>query len=73
MTRWVKTQEALSQLLCVLLVNGDADEMLSSYAWRTQNKTLIGWLDWLLGSGHCRESYEWERANYRVGRFENAQ
>ena len=71
MTRWVKTKEAVSQLLCVLLVNGDADEMLSSYAWRTQNLFLIGWLDWIFSAGHCKESYDWERANYKVDRFQN--
>lgn len=71
MTRWVKIKEAVSQLICVVMVNGDADEMLSSFAWRTQNLWMIGWLDWMFGKGHCRESYEWERANYNVGRFEN--
>ena len=69
-SRYQRTKEALSQLLCVILYNGDADEMLSSYAWRTQNTWLIGWLDWLLGAGHCKESYEWERDRYRVERFE---
>lgn len=68
-SRWTRTKEACSQLLCVRLYDGDADEMLSSYAWRTKNKWLIACLDWLLGKGHCQESYEWERQHYRVDRF----
>jgi len=59
-SKWTKTKAAISQLLCVLIVNGNENEMLSSYAWRKQDAQLIGWLDWLLGSGHCRSSYEWE-------------
>lgn len=70
-TKWQRIKEALSQLLCVIIYKGDADEMLSSYAWRTQNTKLIGWLDWILGKGHCKESYEWEREHYKVDRFTN--
>lgn len=63
-------KEAVSQLIAVCIYkDAYADEMLSSYAWRTQNKCLIGWLDWLFGKGHCQESYEWERHHYRVDRF----
>lgn len=60
-TRRQRLLEALSQVACVALYDGDADEMLSSYAWRTQNKHLIGWLDWWFGAGHCEQSYTWER------------
>jgi len=59
--RYTKTKAALSQLLCVLLVNGNENEMLSSHAWRTQDKRLIGWLDWWFGAGHCAESWAWEQ------------
>ena len=68
-SRFSRFLESLSQCLCVVLVNGDADEMLSSYSWRTQSTTLIRWIDWMLGDGHCRESYEWERQHYKVDRF----
>lgn len=71
-TRWQRTKEALSQVLCVVLMDGDADEMLSSYAYRTNNRGLVACLDWLLGQGHCKESYEWERSHYNVERFKNA-
>lgn len=68
--RWDRFKESMSQVLCVVIVNGDSDEMLSSYAWRTQSKRLIGLLDWLLGGGHCYRSYEWEKSKYNVKRFE---
>lgn len=70
-TKWQRIKEALSQFLCVIIYNGDADEMLSSYAWRTKNTKLIGWLDWILGENHCRDSYEWEKEHYKVDRFIN--
>lgn len=60
-SRWTKTKAALSQLCCVVLLNGHEDEMMSSHAYRTQNKTLIGIIDFVLGVGHCKESYEWEQ------------
>ena len=60
MSRWTKLKAATSQFFCVLLMNGHEDEMLSSYAYRTNHTTLIYILDSLLGSGHCKESYEWE-------------
>jgi len=60
-TRKQRILEALSQLACVVFFDGDADEMLSSFAWRTQHTTLIRWLDWWFGAGHCKDSYEWER------------
>lgn len=72
-SRWTRLKEAVSQVLCVLFVNGDADEMLSSYSYRTENRGLIAWLDFLLGKGHCQESYEWEKIHYNVERFKNAQ
>jgi hypothetical protein len=72
-SRWTRLLAAISQVLCVLFVDGDEDEMLSSYAHRTNNRGLIAWLDWLLGQGHCKESYEWERSHYNVERFTNAQ
>lgn len=71
-SRWSRFKEAFSQLLCVLLYDGDADEMLSSYAWRTQNTWLIAKLDWLLGKNHCHQSYVWEKTHYKVNRFEDA-
>jgi hypothetical protein len=59
-SRWTKARAAISQLICVIVMDGHENEMLSSYAWRTQNKKLISWLDWLLGKDHCQQSYEWE-------------
>jgi len=55
--------EALSQLLNVAVFNGDSDEMLSSRSHRERWK-LEAWIDWLFGQGHCKEAYEWEKANY---------
>lgn len=62
MSRWTKLKAAISQVFCVLLVNGHEDEMLSSYAYRTNHTTLIWILDSILGSGHCKESYDWEQS-----------
>ena len=69
-TKFQRAKESLSQLLCVVFVDGDADEMLSSYAWRTKSTKLIAWLDWMLGSGHCEASYLWEKQHYKVKRFD---
>lgn len=60
--------EAISQLINVAVFNGDSDEMLSSRAHRQQWK-LERWIDWWFGAGHCKEAFEWERANYNVERF----
>jgi hypothetical protein len=64
-----RIRELLSTGINVILFNGDADEMLSSRAYREQWSAMVGWLDWLLGAGHCKESYEWEREHYDVDRF----
>lgn len=69
-SRFTRFKEALSQLLCVLLVDGDADEMLSSWSYRTDSK-LIPWIDWLMGKNHCQESYLWEKAHYDVDRYKS--
>ncbi|GIW89612.1 MAG: hypothetical protein KatS3mg109_0044 [Pirellulaceae bacterium] len=72
-TRWQRLLEASSQWLCVLIVDGDADEMLSSWAWRNRDEypQLVRWINWLFRDpNHCRESYEWEKAHYNVDRFE---
>lgn len=61
--------EAFSQLIKVLFFGGDPDEMLSSYSWRTQNKTLISTIDYFFGDGHCKESYKWEKEHYNLDRF----
>lgn len=72
-SRWSRTLEALSQLLCVIVVDGDADEMLSSYSYRT-NSWMLPWINWLFRSPtHCRDSYEWEKEHYNVDRFRDAQ
>lgn len=63
-----RMKEAFSQLLCVIFVDGDADEMLSSWSYRN-NSWLIKWLDWLLGENHCKEAYEWEKQHYNLDRF----
>jgi len=69
-SRLTRLLEALSQVLCVALVNGDADEMLSSWAWRNQS-WLIGPIDFVFGSRHCKESYSWERDHYKADRFKS--
>lgn len=71
-SKWSRTLAAISQLICVVLVNGDEDEMLSSYAYRTNNQRLIAWLDWIFGQGHCKESYLWEKLHYNLERFKDA-
>jgi hypothetical protein len=72
-SRWTRFKESVSQLLCVVLVNGDADEMLSSYSYRTNNRGLVAVIEFFLGKDHCKQSYEWERSHYNVERFTNAQ
>lgn len=68
-SRWTRLKEATSQWLCVACVDGDADEMLSSWAYRTGSK-LTTWINWIFrDENHCRDSYEWEKANYKVERF----
>ena len=68
-SRWTRIKEWASTGLCIVFFDGDGDEMLSSYAYRTQHRGLIAWLDFLLGKGHCKESYEWEKRHYNVERF----
>lgn len=71
-SRHSRLLESISQVLCVLLVDGDADEMLSSYSYRT-NSWMQPWINWLFNDqNHCRDSYEWEKAHYNVGRFKES-
>jgi hypothetical protein len=64
-SRYTRTLEALSQLINVVLFDGDSDEMLSSRAYR-EHWTRVEWfLDSILGKGHCREAFEWEREHYK--------
>lgn len=69
-SKLLRLKEAASQFLCVLLVNGDSDEMLSSWSYRTRSR-LEPWINWLFRDvEHCKKSYEWERAHYNVQRFQ---
>jgi hypothetical protein len=61
-TKWSKLKAAMSQVLCVLLVNGHEDEMLSSYSYRTNNTKLISFIEFFFGKDHCKNSYDWELA-----------
>ncbi|GIW60314.1 MAG: hypothetical protein KatS3mg087_1380 [Patescibacteria group bacterium] len=74
-TRRQRLFEAISQVLCVLLVDGDSDEMLSSWAWRNRktNPNWERWINWLFNDpDHCKDSYEWERQHYNLDRFKDA-
>jgi hypothetical protein len=64
-----KILEALSQLINVVIFNGDSDEMLSSRAYRSNWFKMEAFLDLVFGKGHCRESYYWEKEHYNVERF----
>jgi hypothetical protein len=68
-SRLTRLREALSQVVCVLIANGDADEMLSSWAHRN-GSNLEPWINWLFRDPtHCQASFEWERSHYNVDRF----
>lgn len=71
-SRWQRLLESISQVLCVALVDGDADEMLSSWAWRNRS-WLVGPIDIVFGERHCKESFSWERDHYKVDRFKNVE
>jgi hypothetical protein len=56
----IRLGDALSQLLNVALLNGDANESISGRAhregWKTAER-IINWLLRPLGPDHCRTAY----------------
>lgn len=59
-SRLVRTGDALSQLLNVLLFNGDSNHSVSGDAHRFRRVRLMRCIDWMASpweKNHCRQSH----------------
>jgi hypothetical protein len=60
-SRLIRTGDALSQLLNVLIFNGDPNHSVSGDAYRFKRVRLMRVIDWLASpweAEHCKVSYE---------------
>ena len=58
---------AIDQVFNTIFGSGWADETLSAYAWRRQDRLYV-WIDKLFfwDKDHCKESYESERLRMQL-------
>lgn len=54
---FVRIGDCLSQLLNVVVFNGVANESVSGRSYR-EKWDLEKYIDFVLGAGHCKQSYE---------------
>ena len=58
MANWLmRCGDALSQLVNVVLLNGQANESVSGRAYRCNWQNTEATIDFVLGFGHCRKAY----------------